>query len=81
MEGEECVETARSLGLVSITWQGSSWTEAEILPPLQRIKDCGFHGIVKFRDNDAEGEDKAEKLEGLGSKAGLEVIVLDPKAI
>jgi hypothetical protein len=81
VEGEPCVETARSLGLAAITWQGSSWTEQEILPPLQRLKDSGFHGIVKFRDNDGEGEEKAKKLEGLGSKAGLDVIVLDPKAI
>jgi hypothetical protein len=81
VEGENCVEAARSLGLVAITWQGSSWTEGEILPPLQRLKDSGFHGIVKFRDNDGEGEDKAKKLQLYGHKVGLDVIVLDPKAI
>jgi putative DNA primase/helicase len=75
VEGEGCVETARSLGLAAITWQGSSWTEAEILPPLQRIKDSGFHGIVKFRDNDGEGEDKAKKLQLYGHKVGLNLIV------
>ena len=81
VEGEECLETARSLGLVAITWQGSSWTEAEILPPLQRLKNSGFLGIVKFRDSDGEGEDKAKKLQLYGHKVGLDVIVLDPKAI
>jgi putative DNA primase/helicase len=52
VEGEECVETARSLGLAAITWQGSSWGETAIASHLQQLKDEGIVGIVKFRDND-----------------------------
>jgi putative DNA primase/helicase len=81
VEGEECVETARSLGLAAITWQGSSWGETVLASHLQQLKDEGILGIVKFRDNDEAGEEKAKKLSAPRMKISLPVIILDPTEI
>jgi putative DNA primase/helicase len=81
VEGEECVETARSLGLAAITWQGSSWGEEAIASHLQQLKDAGLLGIVKFRDNDEAGEEKANKLHSVGQKNDLPVVILEPIAL
>ncbi|PSF27080.1 hypothetical protein C7H19_25040 [Aphanothece hegewaldii CCALA 016] len=81
VEGEESVEVARSLGLAAITWQGSSWGESTIAAHLQQLKEKGILGIVKFRDNDAEGKEKAKKLTLAGQKADLPIIILDPNDI
>ncbi|NJK50887.1 hypothetical protein HC931_24740 [Candidatus Gracilibacteria bacterium] len=42
LEGESCVEAARSLGLIAITWQGSSWSEAELTAGLTKLKQAGI---------------------------------------
>jgi putative DNA primase/helicase len=46
LEGETCVEAARSLGLVSVTWQGSSWSTEELTTGLTKLKDLGVKGLV-----------------------------------
>ena len=61
LEGENCVETARSvLNLIAITWQGGSWTPESIEREIKKLQDRGALGLIIFRDRDAAGVKKAQ---------------------
>jgi len=81
LEGEPCVEIARSLQLAAITWQGGSWTDTEIGSGLWQLKQGGVSGLVYWRDNDEAGEKKARQIMDAAAKIKFPVIVLDPLKI
>jgi putative DNA primase/helicase len=81
LEGEPCVEIARSLQLAAITWQGGSWTDTEIGSGLWQLKQEGVPGLVYWRDRDEAGEKKARQIQDAAAKIKFPVIVLDPLKI
>lgn len=78
LEGEPCVETARSLGLVSWTLQGGSWTDTDSHSAMLQCNRADVSGIVYFPDNDEAGQKKAEKLSTAARQAGMPFVILDP---
>ncbi|MCT7958933.1 DNA primase family protein [Laspinema palackyanum] len=82
LEGEGCVEIARSLGLVAITLSGGAWSSNEILDVISRIKTYNQNTLVAMLpDNDKAGETKAQAISCACAKAGLPFIKLSPLAI
>lgn len=86
VEGEKCVEYARSLGLVAITWQGSSWTPPNFMMTIIMLRSAGVRGIVYWPDYDIPGFKKAEKLwyvcaQPLLPKHKFKLVVLDPRRV
>jgi hypothetical protein len=78
LEGETCVEAARSLGLVAITWQGSSWSTEELKAGLTKLKGAGIKGLVYLPDNDEPGRKKAELVVSAAEAIDFPVLVVDP---
>jgi hypothetical protein len=81
LEGETCVEAARSLGLVAITWQGSSWSTEELTAGLIKLKESGVKGLVYLPDNDEPGRKKAELVVSAAHLLQFPVLVIEPSAI
>jgi KaiC/GvpD/RAD55 family RecA-like ATPase len=81
LEGETCVEAARSLGLVAITWQGSSWSEEELKAGLTKLNDAGVKGLVYLPDNDEAGQKKADYVVEAAESVQFPVLVVEPSAI
>jgi KaiC/GvpD/RAD55 family RecA-like ATPase len=81
LEGEACVEAARSLGLVAITWQGSSWSTEELTAGLIKLSEAGIKGLVYLPDNDEPGRKKAESVASAAQSLQFPVLVLEPSAI
>jgi hypothetical protein len=78
LEGETCVEAARSLGLVAITWQGSSWSAEELTAGLTKLKDSEVKGLVFLPDNDEAGRKKAESVLKAAEAIDFPVLVVYP---
>jgi archaellum biogenesis ATPase FlaH len=78
VEGEPCVETARSLGLVSWTLQGGSWTNTDSHSAMLQCNRADVTGIVYFPDNDEAGQKKAEKLSTAARQAEISFVTIDP---
>ncbi|MBD2168635.1 hypothetical protein H6G04_30100 [Calothrix membranacea FACHB-236] len=78
LEGENCVEALRDLGLVGITNQAADWELDWIIKQLQKLKDSGATGIIYHFDNDTEGQNKAKKVAIASAKVQLPFIELDP---
>lgn len=81
VEGEKCVEVARSLGVVAFTFQGGSWMDEELLKAAIACKEAGVAGICYFPDHDETGYKKAEKMAIAAAKAQIPFILLDPTLI
>jgi KaiC/GvpD/RAD55 family RecA-like ATPase len=81
LEGETCVEAARSLGLVAITWQGSSWSTEELTAGLTKLKDSEVKGLVYLPDNDEPGRKKAELVVSAAYLLQFPVLVIEASAI
>lgn len=86
VEGEKSVEYARSINLVSITWQGSSWTPVSFMATIMQLKSAGVRGMVYWSDLDIPGFKKAQKLWETCSlpllpKDKFKVVVVDPRRI
>jgi putative DNA primase/helicase len=86
VEGEKCVEYARSLGLIAITWQGSSWTPVNLMATIVQLKSAGVRGIVYWSDLDIPGFRKAQKLWEVCSlpllpRDKFKIVVVDPRRI
>ncbi len=77
-EGEECVETGRSLGLVSITLQGSSWSGKAVENALSHLHSEGVAGVIFPRDNDDVGEEKAKKVSAAAALLQFPYLVVEP---
>ncbi|MCT7986365.1 helicase superfamily 3, partial [Laspinema sp. A4] len=82
VEGEGCVEIARSLGLAAVTFQGSAWTEVELESFLRRMQEVNENAAVAILpDNDAAGLSKAAKVVTAAARQQVPCIQLDPLAI
>ncbi|MCT7969981.1 helicase superfamily 3 [Laspinema sp. D1] len=82
VEGEGCVEIARSLGLAAVTLQGSAWTEVELESFLRRVQEVNENAAIAILpDNDAAGLSKAAKVVTAASRQKVPCIHLDPLAI
>jgi KaiC/GvpD/RAD55 family RecA-like ATPase len=81
LEGETCVSAARSLGLVAITWQGSSWSTEELTAGLTKLKDSGIKGLVYLPDNDEAGRKKASDVVKAAEALQFSLLILDPLAV
>lgn len=78
LEGETCVEAARSLGLIAITWQGSSWSTEELTAGLTKLKEAGVAGLVFLPDNDEPGRKKASDVVAAGESVRFPILVVEP---
>lgn len=78
VEGEGCVETAREIGLSTITWQGSNWKVSRIVKDLTILIDSGAAGLVYFPDRDEVGEKKAELVKSACEQVNLPCLILSP---
>ncbi|MBD2254289.1 DNA primase family protein [Nostoc parmelioides] len=77
-EGEKCVEAARTQGLASITWVGSS-SDGEIMHSLGQMKTVtGKDFLLAYCvDNDSTGWNKARRIEEICSQAGVGFVAID----
>ncbi|MBD0363457.1 MAG: DNA primase, partial [Coleofasciculus sp. C3-bin4] len=80
VEGEKCVEVARSLGLVAFTLQGG-WSEKELKRAVIAVKEAGAKGIYCYPDHDKAGYEKASRLEAVANKHQVSFILADPALI
>jgi putative DNA primase/helicase len=82
LEGEPNVELARSHGIVGLTFQGSNWTEAQVVAVVEALRATGKNvTLVVLRDNDVPGIKKAELIKSVCSRLQFPCIVIDPVAI
>ena len=78
VEGEGCVETARTCAIAAITWQGSNWKVQTIVKDLTKLIKVGAAGLVYFPDFDSAGAKKAELVKQACFCAGLPCLILEP---
>lgn len=78
VEGEDCTDAARSIGLAAVTLSRHSKDEYEGLA--QIAKENGF-AIADLYDNDAPGRSKAKALEKACDRSGVPYLGIDPTAI
>ncbi|MEQ8469394.1 DUF5906 domain-containing protein, partial [Coleofasciculus sp. E1-EBD-02] len=81
VEGEDCVESARSLGLASFTFQGGSWADKDIETAAKTLKKAKAGGIAYLPDNDDAGFKKAKKLQEVCAKIGVPFLLIDPRDV
>jgi KaiC/GvpD/RAD55 family RecA-like ATPase len=77
VEGEKCVEAARSLSMVAFTMQGSDWDKA-LKSAVARFKQADISGVIYFPDNDQTGRKKAQAVQDACALANLPCIVINP---
>jgi len=78
VEGEKCVEAGRYLGLVTLTWQGGSWTDEDLQATFTALKNAGVLGIIYHPDHDGCGERKGLKALKNANAVGFPCLILDP---
>jgi putative DNA primase/helicase len=76
VEGENCVEDARSLGLAAITYQGASWGEVELGTGLGLLNSGGVNGMVFISDADETGDKKTKALLEASGKVKFPVLII-----
>ncbi len=82
VEGEECVEELRSIGIAGITTKGGAWSESALVALAMALKKADANVVLIYlKDNDDTGSAKAEKVLDSCTKVGLACIVIDPVAI
>lgn len=81
VEGESCVETARTLGLVAFTFQGSCWGETELLNGMRMFQAAGVAGVIYIPDNDNPGRKKSAALADAAAKSEMPFIEVLPTAL
>ena len=79
VEGEKCVEQAKRLGIVSVTFQGSDWTRDRIAQNIAKLKQAKVAGILVFPDNDHAGYKKAVEFLKCAQFLGLPCKLLEFK--
>ncbi len=78
LEGENCVETARTLQLAAITWQGGSWTKEEIASSVTKLKNNGASGLIILPDNDRAGTKKGLLILEVCSQLNFPCLTIEP---
>lgn len=81
LEGEKCVEIARSIGICAITFQGSSWNKESIVRDYKRALEGGIGLIVFPHDNDDTGIKKAAMCAECAAEVGIGFIAISPLTI
>lgn len=82
LEGEGCVEIARSIGLISTTLCGGAWSKNEIIAFVSRIKNRNRNTILAMLpDHDTAGESKCKTVESACAEAKLPFLKLNPLSI
>ena len=82
LEGEPNVELARSHSIVSLTFQGSKWNEAEVVAIVEALRATGKNvTLIVLRDNDVTGIKKAKLIKSVCSRLQFPCIVVDPVSI
>jgi putative DNA primase/helicase len=82
VEGEKCVEIARSNRIASSTFQGSNWRPEEIKLALNKFKDLLSPVVMVFlHDPDKSGLKKAEIFKQCCNELGLPCALINPKQI
>jgi phage/plasmid-associated DNA primase len=82
LEGEPNVEYARSHSILSVTFQGSNWTETQVVAVVEALRATGKNvTLIVLRDNDATGIKKAELIKSVCDRLQFPCIVIDPVAI
>ena len=82
LEGEPNVELAREHGIASLTFQGSNWTEAQVVAIVEALRATGKNiTLIVLRDNDVTGIKKAELIKSVCNRRKFPCIVVDPVSI
>jgi hypothetical protein len=81
VEGEECVESLREIGLAATTFQGSNWSQVIMVEAFTRLKNVGVPGLIVIPDNDDTGEKKAITALKASLEAQFPVIIVDITAL
>lgn len=81
VEGESCVEAARSLGLVASTLQGGSWSNEGLVDAIINLRDSEVAGILYWPDHDSTGYEKAKKLKTAADLVRIPFVQLNPLEI
>lgn len=75
-EGEKCVESARSMGILSTTWMGSAWNIDDLSNGMNSLLDAGVKGLIYFPDNDDPGLKKAALIKKAAAKQGICTLIV-----
>lgn len=75
-EGEKCVESARSMGILSTTWMGSAWNIDDLSAGMKSLLDAGVKGLIYFPDNDEPGLKKAALIKKAADKKGICLLIV-----
>lgn len=81
LEGEKCVEIARSGGLVAISQPGHAHKVDQIRSRYSRLRAAGVAGVVFVKDHDEQGTKRAEEAAQAAAAEGLPFLILDAAAI
>ena len=81
VEGEECVESLREIGLATTTFQGSNWSQAIMVEAFTRLKNAGVSGLIMIPDNDDTGKKKTITVLKASLEAQFPVIIVDITAL
>ena len=82
LEGEPNVELAREHSIAGLTFQGSNWTEAQVVAIVEALRATGKNvTLIVLRDNDVTGIKKAELIKSVCSRLQFPCIVVDPVSI
>ncbi|WP_028083607.1 DUF5906 domain-containing protein [Dolichospermum circinale] len=75
-EGEKCVESARTMGILSTTWMGSAWNIDDLSNGIKSLLDAGIKGLIYFPDNDEPGLKKAALIKKAAAKQGISLLIV-----
>ena len=82
LEGEPNVESARLNSILSLTFKGSAWNEAQVIALVEALRATGKNvTLVILRDNDSAGIKKAELIKSVCDRLQFPCIIIDPVAI
>lgn len=81
LEGEDCVDTARSvLGMAAVTFQGSSWDKASLDAFCHQAAIAGAT-LAILPDNDRTGHKKADAVEAAANRCKVPCLRIEPLLI
>ena len=78
VEGEGCVESARTRAIAAITWQGSNWEISRIVKDLTKLIEASAAGLIYFPDNDETGAKKAKLIKSACQQCNFPCLILSP---
>jgi hypothetical protein len=77
VEGEECVESLREMGIQATTFQGSNWGVEVVEDKLRQLKEANVPGLIFIPDPDEAGLKKAKAVLTASAMANFPVIIID----